>query len=291
MTDAMGDYLARIGLISMLEAPEELELGRIVQANIHLVNRSRAQERQLQRAKDRMIEANLRLVVSIAKKFAKHVPPSELLDLIQAGNTGLIRAVEKFNPSLGYRFSTYSYWWIKQAITHYLHTYKHVIRLPTSQHERLRKLEQFKSKFNQGLRDENLDEILTTLGLTRDDAARLIRYKTAPRSLDALAVEDGTPLVELIAAPEQQDDEESAYEVREAFQRLPPDQKQVVDLHFYEGRSIKEIAALTNQPASVIERLKVTAVFTICRLTMGVVSISEEELQDSTLSFIQTSFF
>tara|TARA_E500000081_G_C6106342_1_gene340262 strand:+ start:527 stop:1417 length:891 start_codon:yes stop_codon:yes gene_type:complete len=290
MSDATGEYLARIGKISMLVPSEELELGRIVQANIHLENRSRAQERQLQKAKDRMVESNLRLVVSIAKKFAKYVPPSELLDLIQAGNTGLIRAVEKFNPSLGYRFSTYSYWWIQQAITFYLNTYKHPIRLPTSQHERLRKLEKYYSMYEQGRVDDHFDDILSDLKLTKDEAARLLRFKTSLRSLDALAVEDGTPLVELIAAREEPEEDDQVTRLKETYSSLAPEQREVIDLYYINRLSIKEVANMLGKSCEVINRIKASADFKISLIVNGIVPATEYIVQNDIQGIDNTSY-
>ena len=122
-SDSIGWYLSTIGRVPLLTAAEEIELAHHVQAGkrlleLPLVERTPQHKRQLrmaQRARDRMMAANLRLVVSVAKKYQNQ--GLELLDLVQEGAIGLERAVDKFDPAMGYKFSTYAYWWIRQGMT------------------------------------------------------------------------------------------------------------------------------------------------------------------------------
>ena len=148
--DSVRSYLRDIGRIPLLEHAEEILLGRKVQRLMEIKDLEKEMEVQSQadlagildittlelkrqlrdgtKAKDKMVTANLRLVVSVAKKYTKR--NMELLDIIQEGTIGLVRGVEKFDPSRGYKFSTYAYWWIRQGITRAIAEKSRAIRLP-----------------------------------------------------------------------------------------------------------------------------------------------------------------
>lgn len=134
MTDCLGDYLKAIGRIPLLTEGEELQLGRMIRQWRDDDDLPRAKQKGGRRAFERMVNGNLRLVVSIVKKYKCRIHGNaiDMMDLIQAGNLGLIRAVEKFDPARGYRFSTYGYWWIKQGIGRFIQDYSHAIRVPHS---------------------------------------------------------------------------------------------------------------------------------------------------------------
>jgi RNA polymerase sigma factor (sigma-70 family) len=134
MSDILGDYLKAIGRIPLLSVEEELHHGRLIRGWLDEDQPSRAIERRGRRALDRMVNANLRLVVSVVSKYRSRIRGNciDMMDLIQAGNLGLIRAAEKFDPSRGYRFSTYGYWWIRQAVARFIHEYNYLIRIPHS---------------------------------------------------------------------------------------------------------------------------------------------------------------
>ncbi len=147
-SDPISWYLSTIGRIPLLTPAEEIELGNQVQAMMHLTedcllnNEQKeftSRERRLirigRRAKERMMKANLRLVVSVAKKYQGK--GLELLDLVQEGSLGLERAVEKFDPTRGYKFSTYAFWWIRQSMTRAIACQSRTIRLPVHLSERL----------------------------------------------------------------------------------------------------------------------------------------------------------
>ena len=134
MADALGDYLKTIGRIPLLTDAEEVHLGSFVRQWQDADEQTPSVVRRGRRAHTRMVNANLRLVVTIVSRYARRSQHlnQDSMDLIQAGNIGLISAVEKFDPSRGYKFSTYGYWWIKQAVGRYLHEHSSSIRLPVS---------------------------------------------------------------------------------------------------------------------------------------------------------------
>jgi RNA polymerase sigma factor (sigma-70 family) len=132
MTDILGDYLRTISRVPLLTDEEELHLGRLVRTWLDDPEANVAIQRKGKRALQRFVTANLRLVVSVVTKYRRRVRhlPIEPIDLIQAGNIGLIRAAEKFDPSRGYRFSTYAYWWIRQAVSRHIQEHSSMIRVP-----------------------------------------------------------------------------------------------------------------------------------------------------------------
>jgi RNA polymerase primary sigma factor len=145
--DPVADYLKQIGRHPLLTATEEIEYSRQIQAMLALqaehpdqsthTRQQRVIIRRGQRAKEQMIIRNLRLVVTIAKKYVKRCTTMEMLDLVQDGNMGLARATELFDPSRGYKFSTYAYWWIRQSISRGLQDRDRMIRLPIHRHEKV----------------------------------------------------------------------------------------------------------------------------------------------------------
>src|SRR5918994_306788 len=200
MTDSVGQYLNEIGLVPLLTAMEERELSQAVEAGVKAraaieAGEDTPENRRLARkgaeAKDRFIRANLRLVVSIARRYP--LPPSmELLDLIQEGNLGLEHAVDKFDWRKGFKFSTYATFWIRQAIGRALDQKASLVRLPGDRSASLRAALRQVAGDGEELDDEN---------------ARLYRL-TTPTSLDRpVGDDDGSELVDLLAAdvptPEQ----------------------------------------------------------------------------------------
>jgi len=136
---ALDLYLNSLERYPLLTPAEEIELGRLVQRgqalkqlDRSLTKAEKALAKRALRAKQRFIEANMRLVVFIAKKYQKRVTHLDMLDLIQEGTLGLVRGVEKFDPSRGYKFSTYAYWWIRQALNRTITTQEFLIRRPTT---------------------------------------------------------------------------------------------------------------------------------------------------------------
>ena len=174
--DSVRLYLREIGKIPLLNAQEELELAQRVVAGD-------------KEAKDQMAEANMRLVVSIAKRYVGR--GLDLLDLIQEGNTGLLRAVEKFDPDKGFKFSTYATWWIRQAITRALADQARTIRIPVHMVETINKLLRTQRRLTQELnREPTNDEIAKAMDIDVDKVEHIMKIKQDISSLDASVRDD-----------------------------------------------------------------------------------------------------
>ena len=224
--DLVRSYLRDIGRVPLLSHEQEITLGRQVQDLMVLENLETELESDLgekpditffaeragistiqlkkklksgRRAKERMVAANLRLVVSVAKKYTKR--NMELLDLIQEGTIGLVRGVEKFDPTRGYKFSTYAYWWIRQGITRAIAEKSRSIRLPIHITEMLNKLKKGQRELSQELsRTPTLKELSEYVELPEDDVKDLMSKAGQPVSLET-KIGDGedTILLDLLS--------------------------------------------------------------------------------------------
>ena len=170
-------YLREIGKIPLLTPEEELELARkVVKGD--------------KKAKDKMAEANMRLVVSIAKRYTGR--GLDFLDLIQEGNTGLLRAVEKFDPDKGFKFSTYATWWIRQAITRAIADQARTIRIPVHMVETINKLLRTQRRMTQQLnREPTMEELSKELEMEPEKIEYIMKIKQDISSLDAAVGRDG----------------------------------------------------------------------------------------------------
>lgn len=196
--DSIGAYLNAIGKIPLLTAEEEIILGRAVQTGLAIESeippseRSKPQRRSVaagRRAKKRMIECNLRLVVNVAKKYQRF--GLDFMDLVQEGALGLNRAVEKFDPERGYKFSTYSYWWIRQSMTRALETYARTIRLPVHLNEIHSKIKRFTRSFLQDHnRQPTLQELADHCEITAERVKEVLQAYAPIASLDASVNDD-----------------------------------------------------------------------------------------------------
>jgi RNA polymerase primary sigma factor len=196
-SDPVSWYLATIGRIPLLTPAEEIELGNQVQAMMAFtedgskdfkVDDLTTQERRMlrigRRAKERMMKANLRLVVSVAKKYQGK--GLELLDLIQEGSLGLERAVEKFDPTRGYKFSTYAFWWIRQSMTRAIACQSRTIRLPVHLSERLTTIRKVSLDLAHKLGAmPNRLEIAEAMDIPLEELDSLLRQALTTSSLDA----------------------------------------------------------------------------------------------------------
>jgi RNA polymerase primary sigma factor len=224
--DSVRLYLREIGKIPLLSAEEELALAKRVVAGD-------------KDAKDKMAEANMRLVVSIAKRYVGR--GLDLLDLIQEGNTGLLRAVEKFDPDKGFKFSTYATWWIRQAITRAIADQARTIRIPVHMVETINKLLRTQRRLTQELnREPSNEEIATAMEIDVDKVEHIMKIKQDISSLDASIRDDEeeSVLADFIEDEDTISPEESATnqllkeQVKDMLAALTEREQKIIKLRF-----------------------------------------------------------
>ncbi|MEH2376819.1 RNA polymerase sigma factor, RpoD/SigA family [Nostoc sp.] len=262
--DMVRTYLREIGRVPLLTREQEIVFGKQVQQMMTLIDAKEALAKKLQRepnmsewadkveqsetdiqqtvtqgkrAKQKMIEANLRLVVAIAKKYQKR--NMEFLDLIQEGTLGLERGVEKFDPMRGYKFSTYAYWWIRQAITRAIAQQGRTIRLPIHITEKLNKIKKVQRELAQTLgRSPTPAEIAKELELEPAQIREYLNMARQPVSLDVRVGENqDTELQEMLEddgpSPEYYTNQEFLrQDLNNLLAELTPQQREVVALRF-----------------------------------------------------------
>ncbi|WP_229787449.1 MULTISPECIES: RNA polymerase sigma factor [Actinokineospora] len=206
--DSVRAYLKQIGKVALLNAEEEVELAKRIEAGLYAAERVRKAEdeneklqpqmrrdlrwiiRDGERAKNHLLEANLRLVVSLAKRYTGR--GMAFLDLIQEGNLGLIRAVEKFDYTKGYKFSTYATWWIRQAITRAMADQARTIRIPVHMVEVINKLGRIQRELLQDLgREPTPEELAKEMDITPEKVLEIQQYAREPISLDQTIGDEG----------------------------------------------------------------------------------------------------
>ncbi|MFN8199093.1 MAG: RNA polymerase sigma factor [Nakamurella multipartita] len=206
--DSVRAYLKQIGKVALLNAEEEVDLAKRIEAGLYSSERMRQFEeagerlpnqmrrdlrwikRDGERAKNHLLEANLRLVVSLAKRYTGR--GMLFLDLIQEGNLGLIRAVEKFDYTKGYKFSTYATWWIRQAITRAMADQARTIRIPVHMVEVINKLGRIQRELLQDLgREPTPEELAKEMDITPDKVLEIQQYAREPISLDQTIGDEG----------------------------------------------------------------------------------------------------
>jgi RNA polymerase sigma factor (sigma-70 family) len=220
--DSFSDYLKLIGRYPLLTPSQEIELARQARRYIELRDTegkpSTPQERRQfkvgKRAFDKMVTSNLRLVVNIAKKFVSRSGQSlDMMDLIQEGALGLHRAVELFDETRGYKFSTYSYWWIRQAICRGIDTSDRMVRIPIHAIEKIHRLMKLREVYRREHpgKELSLSQAAEMMGLRQADLTLALERSIPVGSLDVVAqtrTGDGSALLDLVA-DEQPDDDES----------------------------------------------------------------------------------
>ena len=269
--DSVRAYLRDIGRIPLLETEEEILLGRKVQRlmtllqmkeELSLDNDSLAEAmdiplkqlkreiREGEKAKDKMVTANLRLVVSVAKKYTKR--NMELLDIIQEGTIGLVRGVEKFDPVRGYKFSTYSYWWIRQGITRAIAEKSRAIRLPihiTENLNRLKKAQRELSQINGEM--PSVKQLAGALELSEDEIKDLMCKARQPTSLEIKIGENrDTALIDLLEDETQLPDKLLMKsflreDMCQLLAELPNQMRDAISMRYGIGEDISEPMSMT----------------------------------------------
>ena len=226
--DSVRMYLREIGKIPLLNSEEEFELAqRVLKGE--------------KKAKDKMAEANMRLVVSIAKRYSGR--GLDFLDLIQEGNTGLLRAVEKFDPDKGFKFSTYATWWIRQAITRAIADQARTIRIPVHMVETINKLLRTQRRMTQEFnREPTIEELAEELEMTPEKIEYVIKIKQDITSLDAGIGRDGdeedSTLSDFVEDEDSITPEESAAtqllkeQVKEVLSSLSDREQKIIRMRF-----------------------------------------------------------
>ena len=270
-SDPVRVYLKEIGRVALLTGPEEVTLARRIEAggqagvrlaeleaagrlgDLELVARKRLERtaRDGERAKSDLIQANLRLVVSIAKRYVGR--GMQLLDLIQEGNLGLMRAVEKFDYTKGFKFSTYATWWIRQAITRAIADQARTIRIPVHMVESINKVHRIQRQMMQELeREPTVEELAHKVDMTPDRVREIMRISQDPLSLDSPVGEtDDSNLSDFIEDTQADAPAEMAARkmlgnaVIEALSELSDREKDVVRLRFGlddgQARTLEEV--------------------------------------------------
>lgn len=295
-TDGVRDYLRGLGRASLLRAEEEVVLSRQIEAGVvaqgvldeyadgdeeifdRLSKRHGLTDAEMkidlrtlaaegERARQQMIQANLRLVVSIAKRY--RFSDLEFLDLVSEGNVGLVHAVEKFDYTKGFKFSTYATWWIRQAITRAIADKGRAVRIPVHMHEKMNKLLRKRSEMQVNLgRVPTDEELAIELSLTPKLIRTLLGYGRSTVSLDTPLTEEGDtllgdvlPATDTVSPTEGVFDAQLAQAVGQVLKQLPEREAEVVKLRFGIGgdkpMTLDEIGAcfgLTRERIRQIEK-------------------------------------
>lgn len=247
MSDTLRDYLNQIGKIPLLTAAEEIELGHSIQRMIALGHKDHytKEEQRIRkigiRAKNRMIQGNLRLVIGVASKYKHMANRVTLHDLVQEGNIGLIRAVELFDPERGYKFSTYAYWWIRQGIVRSLQVQDRIIKLPTGANDLLRKVRRYMLEYcEEHGENPSIEQCAKHAGITVELMKNYLRSSADATSLDLKVNnghEDASSLIDFIAAVNDTPDDEillttQIEAVQQALQYMNSLHRQAIILRF-----------------------------------------------------------
>ena len=250
--DLVRVYLNGIGKTALLSAEDEVELAQAIEIGLYAEYKlntaeklTRAEKRDMKilvkegkKARSHLLEANLRLVVSLAKRYTGRGMP--LLDLIQEGNLGLIRAMEKFDYAKGFKFSTYATWWIRQAITRGMADQSRTIRLPVHLVEQVNKLSRIKREMYQSLgREATNEELAEESGIEENKIEMLLRQSRDPVSLDMpVGADEEAPLGDFIEDAEATDAETAVVasmrhsDIRDVIGTLEQREQDVIRLRY-----------------------------------------------------------
>ncbi len=297
-TDLVSQYLTAIGEYDLLTAEQEVELAQLIESGEDAAERLeerdykgkkqeielRRMERKGREAKDAFLTANLRLVVANARRYA-NTSGIDFLDLIQEGNLGLIRAVEKFDWRKGFKFSTYATWWIRQAITRAIADKSRTVRIPVHLHDTLAAVRAAQASLKAELgREPRPEEIAEEAGVTVDKVELALGVADTV-SLEQPIGEDGAQLGDFIEDEDAADpvilteEMDVANSLRKSIERLPDREGRILALRygFYDGvpRTLEEIGDEFNLTRERIRQLEKLA---LCRLRHPSFGIREQDL-------------
>ena len=261
MSDAFGDYLRNIGRIPLLTAQEEVHLGTIVRDWMDTEEPSSSLERRGRRALQRIVTANLRLVVTVALRYVRRLKhlAHDPMDLVQAGNVGLLRAAEKYDPTRGYKFSTYGYWWIRQAINRYLQEQSGSIRIPVNLVSLANRADSLQSLRRTPLSVEQLAEALGE-SPQRLLYALAVQHRSNTVSLDQqLSSGDGDmTLLDTVTDDHQPVIQDDYHWIHSQLVHLSTPELMVIQLRYGEEkpRSFAEVARLIGRSKDQVQRLE-----------------------------------
>lgn len=283
LDDYVGLYLKQIGQVALLSAEQEIELAQHIldgktahlrmEQGDHISREERTRlEQQVERsdtARQHLIQANLRLVVSIAKKYSSH--SLSMMDLIQEGNIGLMRAVEKFDHTRGHKFSTYATWWIRQAITRAIADHSRTIRLPVHMGDTIRQIRRTSQRLHLSLgREPTPEEISDTLGMPLEKVRRTLQAAMQPVSLEKpLGHDSAHSIGDLIEDSQENDPAEKATntmlreQLEEVLQQLPERERKILQLRYglQDGhyRTLEEVGGIFGITRERIRQLEAMA--------------------------------
>lgn len=273
----LADYLSSVGRYPVLTKELQLRHAQRIRAWVHYPGGREAAPRNIQRAGSRsmelMVATNLRLVVSIAKRYSNK--GIDQLDLIQEGNLGLIRGLELFDPARGYQFSTYAYWWIRQAITRAIYTKSKLIRIPVNTQELLGKIFKFSNRFrHEEGRTPTREEIAEAMGVTPNRVRMVLDHSNSAQvySLDApstFLIDHPSTLVDLVPDYEQEDITDTVQRqtqkalLAQSMDSLNPTETQVIEGLFERNLSIRELSTELGKTGSRVGQIRSNALNTM----------------------------
>lgn len=264
--DSLSAYLTEAARYPLLTKEQEILLARQVQEWKNAENPTPRQIRAGKRAQDKLVKCNLRLVVSVAKRYHKRTKRCHFLDIIQEGNLGLAHGVTKFDPERGYALSTYVYWWIRQSITRYLGSQDRIIRVPGNTIEVLSKVQQYVERFSvsQG-RKPTVAECAEFIGVPTKRMEEYLSLAPDCVSLDAQvrSTDSDSALLEIIADDSLEDpldllNLQLGYDhINDLLDRLEPDNRMIVErMYGFNGAEPCTLQKLGNEMGISRERVR-----------------------------------